>query len=52
LAVHIGAQLPPTQLLLLVKLSAQALPQVPQFALLERMSISQPLLLLPSQLLK
>ena len=52
LAVHTGAHTLPTQLLLLVKLSAHALPQAPQLALLLRVSLSQPLFLLPSQLLK
>jgi hypothetical protein len=47
-----GLQLAPEQLLLEVWLSAQAKPQPPQLALLERSSVSQPLLLLPSQLLK
>jgi hypothetical protein len=42
----------PTQLLLEVWLSAQAMAQPPQLALLERSSVSQPLLLLLSQLLK
>ena len=52
LAVHTGMHALPTQLLLLVKLSAQVLLHAPQLALLVRVSISQPLVLLPSQLLK
>ncbi len=52
LARHTGWQALPTQLLLEVSLSRQGMAQPPQLALLERSCVSQPLLLLLSQLLK
>ena len=49
LGLHCGAHTPPEQLLLLVLLSWQVVPQLPQFFLSVANTVAQPLFALPSQ---